>query len=190
MAVDQRSSALTDLPMIPRKYTQISTAQKNLPIIKHSTMNSSSTRFLLLFVLSAGIGGAQTYSLNRSAVVNGGGQSAGGTYSLTGSIGQPDAGPALSGGNYALQGGFWSVVQVQQTLNAPFLRIVPNGAGSIQILWPNNPGFVLQQTVNLTQTDGWSNANLPVTTLNGTNSVTIGTSAGSLFLRLKAATGN
>ena len=96
----------------------------------------------------------------------------------------------MSGGNYALQGGFWSVVQVQPTPDAPLLMIVPNGAGSVQILWPNNSGFVLQQTVDLTKTDGWSNANFPVTTLNGTNSVTIGTSTGSLFLRLKAANGN
>jgi hypothetical protein len=42
--------------------------------------------------------------------VDGGGHtfSAGGGYSLGGSIGQPDAGPVMSGGGYVLVGGFWS----------------------------------------------------------------------------------
>ncbi len=34
--------------------------------------------------------------------------SAGGTYSLGGTAGQPDAQPPTTGGAYALQGGFWS----------------------------------------------------------------------------------
>ena len=39
-------------------------------------------------------------------VDGGGGASAGGSYSLSGTAGQPDAG-ALSGGVFALHGGFW-----------------------------------------------------------------------------------
>ncbi len=41
--------------------------------------------------------------------VNGGGASgnAGGAYTLSGTAGQPDAGPRQSGGVYALTGGFW-----------------------------------------------------------------------------------
>ncbi len=38
----------------------------------------------------------------------GGGTSAGGPFSLTGTIGQHDAGPALSAGGLTLGGGFWS----------------------------------------------------------------------------------
>lgn len=40
-------------------------------------------------------------------VDGGGGASQGGTYILTGTAGQPDAGN-LSGGSYILKGGFWS----------------------------------------------------------------------------------
>jgi hypothetical protein len=41
-------------------------------------------------------------------VDGGGGESSGGdAYALAGTIGQPDAGPALSDGDYALAGGFW-----------------------------------------------------------------------------------
>ncbi len=41
-------------------------------------------------------------------VDSGGGRSQGGSFALSGSIGQPDAGP-LQGGNYRLYGGLWSI---------------------------------------------------------------------------------
>ena len=43
--------------------------------------------------------------------VDGGGESvsSGGSYSLAGTVGQPDAGLTLSGGSYTLAGGFWGV---------------------------------------------------------------------------------
>jgi hypothetical protein len=48
------------------------------------------------------------YSLSRQTIDGGGVMlSTGGTYTLGGTIGQPDAG-ALSGGAYALSGGFWA----------------------------------------------------------------------------------
>ena len=40
-------------------------------------------------------------------VDGGGAKLDGGTYTLMGTAGQPDAGPALGGGAYALIGGFW-----------------------------------------------------------------------------------
>jgi len=46
------------------------------------------------------------YELNWSTIDGGGGQSSGGPYKLTGTIGQPDAAWS-SGGDYELLGGFW-----------------------------------------------------------------------------------
>ena len=46
------------------------------------------------------------YSLPWWTSDSGGGTSTGGNYSLSGTIGQPDA-ASLSGGNYRLEGGFW-----------------------------------------------------------------------------------
>lgn len=37
----------------------------------------------------------------------GGGTSTGGGFELSGTIGQPDAGPEMSGGGFTLTGGFW-----------------------------------------------------------------------------------
>src|SRR5215470_4805513 len=51
---------------------------------------------------------AQTYDLSWFTIDGGGGMnSTGGTFSLSGTIGQPDAGAALTGGTFTLTGGFW-----------------------------------------------------------------------------------
>jgi hypothetical protein len=48
------------------------------------------------------------YDLTWSTVDGGGGSSAGGGYTLSATVGQPDAGTSLSGGGYTLAGGFWA----------------------------------------------------------------------------------
>jgi hypothetical protein len=64
--------------------------------------------------------------------VDGGGAtfSAGGTYSLGGTIGQPDAGAPLAGGTYAVSGGFWpgAVLNQPPVLAAVGDRTVAEGA--------------------------------------------------------------
>ena len=59
---------------------------------------------LLLSTAALAVGG---YSLPWWTADGGGGSSNGTGYQLSGTIGQPDAGPALSGGSYRLEGGFW-----------------------------------------------------------------------------------
>lgn len=51
------------------------------------------------------------YDLTWSTIDGGGGTSTGGGFELSGTIGQPDASAAnaMTGGNYALTGGFWGV---------------------------------------------------------------------------------
>src|SRR5580765_6216842 len=65
---------------------------------------------------------AQQYSIDWHTIDGGGGTSTGGVYSVSGTIGQPDAGPVMSGGNFSLTGGFWSFSTVQ-TPGAPSLTI-------------------------------------------------------------------
>ena len=52
---------------------------------------------------------AQDFRIDWFTVDGGGGVSVGGGFSVSGTIAQADAG-RLSGGNYALEGGFWAVV--------------------------------------------------------------------------------
>jgi hypothetical protein len=67
-----------------------------------------------------------TYDLTWSTIDGGGGMfSTGGTYELSGTIGQPDAGK-LSGGIYTLNGGFWNAfansVSTNINIYLPFIR--------------------------------------------------------------------
>jgi hypothetical protein len=48
------------------------------------------------------------FNINKSTLDAGGGQSAGGDFSVTGTIGQVDASAVISGENFQLTGGFWS----------------------------------------------------------------------------------
>ena len=57
---------------------------------------------------------AQDYAINWHTIDGGGGTSTGGVYSVTGTIGQPDAG-TMSGGSYTLTGGFWALPVAVQT---------------------------------------------------------------------------
>ena len=72
----------------------------------------------LLVALAARPALAQTYDVSWFTVDGGGATfSAGGTYSLSGTIGQPDAGAPATGGPYSLVGGFWAGAIVQADLS-------------------------------------------------------------------------
>ncbi|MDX2197788.1 MAG: hypothetical protein SF069_02320 [Phycisphaerae bacterium] len=69
------------------------------------------TRFSALTVVAAlGLVAQAQYAINWYTIDGGGGTSTGGTYILSGTIGQPDAG-TMTGGTYALAGGFWAGIQ-------------------------------------------------------------------------------
>jgi hypothetical protein len=56
-----------------------------------------------------------------------GGTNGGSVYSVSGTIGQQDAGNAMTGGAYSLTGGFWSLISLVQTPGAPTLAISLGG---------------------------------------------------------------
>ena len=128
-------------------------------------------------------GFAQSYSVDWYKVAGGGGTSTGGTYAVSGTIGQPDASGAMSGGNYSVTGGFWSLINVVQTPGLPNLIMVRNGPNSVKILWPNTGSYTLQQNGNLTTTN-WVTSGFSLTNGFGTNFVTITPPVGNLFFRL------
>src|SRR5579863_1043169 len=113
-------------------------------------------RFVLICLLAfAWISGwAQQYSINWYKVAGGGGTSSSGQYTLSGTIGQPDASGALTGGNYSLTGGFWAIVQVIQTSGAPTLYISHSG-NTVTVYWQNVSGWTLHQNNNLAVPAGW-----------------------------------
>ncbi len=64
---------------------------------------------LVCGLLGYGVAPRDTYELDW-CTLDGGGQMwcAGGEYEMSGTIGQPDAGTALTGGDFRLVGGFWA----------------------------------------------------------------------------------
>ena len=138
----------------------------------------------LLSLLILASSHAQTYSIDWYKIAGGGGTSTGGVYSVSGTIGQPDAGAPMSGGNFSLTGGFWALISVVQTPGLPNLTIRLAGANSVVVSWPNAGTFTLQQNSNLATSGGWTTSGYTITTNNGTNSVTITPPTGNMFFRL------
>jgi hypothetical protein len=138
---------------------------------------------LSLCWLVSSLGFAQQYSIDWYKVAGGGGTSTGGTYQVNGTIGQPDAGVPMTGGNYSLTGGFWSLISVVQTPGLPNLTIT-HASNSVIVSWPNTGSYTLQQNGNLAVPAGWTTSGYSIMTSNGTNSITISLPTGKQFFRL------
>ena len=126
------------------------------------------------------------YTVDWFKVAGGGGTSTGGTYQISGTIGQHDASGSLTGGNYALTGGFWSIYALQ-TPGAPTLSITFVVPSTVVVSWSlSATNFVLQQNSDLTVTNGWVQSNYPITTNEAIEIITITSPPpGNLFFRLR-----
>src|SRR5579864_1615396 len=127
---------------------------------------------------------AQSYSIDWYKIAGGGGTSTNGQYAISGTIGQHDAGGPMTGGNYSLTGGFWSLISVVQIAGAPTLYISHSG-NTVAVYWQNVAGWSLQQNGSVTQPLNWSTTG-GVTTSNGTNYLNLTSPTGNLFFRLNA----
>ena len=144
------------------------------------------TRTLTLFILPFAfcLPAWAQYSIDWSTIDGGGGTSIGGVYSVSGTIGQPDASGAMTGGSYSLTGGFWSLYSVVQTEGVPLLSITQSNNYAI-LSWPlPSTGYGLEQTPSLSTASWTSVTNIPAD--NGTiKSVTLPVQPGNKFFRLK-----
>jgi hypothetical protein len=100
------------------------------------------------------------FDLSWSTIDGGGGTSAAGQFTLSGTIGQSDANAVtLTGGKFTLTGGFWSFLSVVQTPGAPLLKIKLVGTNAV-LSWPlNTSDFILQETPSLSV---WTSTPQPV----------------------------
>jgi len=129
---------------------------------------------------------AQSYSIDWFTIDGGGGTSTGGVYSVSGTIGQPDAG-TMTGGPYTLVGGFWSILAAVQTPNAPYLSVDRNKtSGLVTLFWPlSATGFVLEETSNLNTVPGsWNMVPFPYQTNATDIFIEIPIPAGNRYYRL------
>ena len=156
----------------------------NKPRCKIGTGRGSAAKLLLCFILLLSAcclrALGQTYSIDWYKISGGGGTSTNGQYSLSGTIGQHDAGGPMTSGSYSLTGGFWALISVVQTPGAPLLTITYSGNQAI-VSWPSSvTGWTLQTNANLA-TGAWGNYAGAVVN----NSMTNAPPTGNLFFRLK-----
>ena len=139
--------------------------------------------FFISLTVSA-MGFAQSYSIDWYKIAGGGGTSTGGVYSVSGTIGQPDASGAVTGGNYSLTGGFWSLFAVQ-TPGAPVLSIQLTSTNTAIVYWPSpSTGFNLQVSTNLVTTN-WVTAAETVSDNGSIRFILVNPHTGNCFYRLK-----
>ena len=142
---------------------------------------------LPLCLLIPALSNAQSYSIDWYKVAGGGGSSSGTNgstvYSVSGTIGQQDASAAMTGGNYSVTGGFWSLISVVQSPGAPTLTITRSG-NSVIVSWLSSTnGFTLQHNSNLATTN-WTAGGYAISTNGTVESITISPPTGNLFFRL------
>lgn len=77
----------------------------------------------------ASVGG---FGLSWHTIDGGGGSVAGGTFELTGTMGQPDAGATMAGGDFVLAGGFLAIGAPDSTTCSPDIS-PPGGDGMVNI---------------------------------------------------------
>lgn len=119
------------------------------PCVVGPALTGAATGICLAFALATS--SQAQYALDWWTVDGGGGTSTGGVYSVSGTLGQPDAG-TMTGGNFILESGFWGIVAAIQTEGAPTLAIELTN-GWVRASWPAPaPGWVLTETNRLTGT--------------------------------------
>jgi len=148
--------------------------------VKKTTKPGLRTRALAILTVSlfacCATAHAQTYSIDWYTIDGGGGVSAGGSYTLGGSIGEPVTG-TITGGSYTLEGGFWPGVPVPPPPPTPTLFIQLLNLEVVVSWAPATPGFTLEQADDLS-TPVWA----PGPT---GNPVTISAANATRFYRLR-----
>jgi hypothetical protein len=141
---------------------------------------------LIVLLTLAAQARAENYAIDWFTIDGGGGTSTGGVYSVSGTIGQPDAG-TLSGGSYQLVGGFWGVVVVVQTPGALLLTATRSGPNVIVSWKPPATGFVLDQTPTLVGSPPpWTQVPFPYMTNVTDLFITVPAPSANKFFRLRA----
>jgi hypothetical protein len=147
-------------------------------------MRSRIAQVVAVVCLLAGAVKFSAADLAGSATAGGGGVSSGGNFSVTGTIGQTDAG-LLTGGSFAVAGGFWGGAYAVQNPGAPLLSVVSTGTNAL-FTWADASGsFVLESAGSLTAPIAWTLVPNAPTASNEQRSVSLPSPVGVRFYRLR-----
>lgn len=90
--------------------------------------------FIILTFLTLSTASAQ-YAIPWHTIDGGGGTSTDGVYSVTGTIGQPDAGATMTNGQYTVTGGFWALPTPVQAPGTSMFTIAPATLGKSMLCY-------------------------------------------------------
>lgn len=152
------------------------------PLIRRSLLKAALALAALALLPPAR--GAEAFRLDSFTIDGGGGTCRGGEFSLTGTIGQPDAAVA-QGNEVTMEAGYWHGVGIEQTPGAPQLRIRLQPDGTVVLAWPVGvTGFALEQTSTL-GTSSWTPTLRPVLDTATEHTVTVPASGPVRCYRLR-----
>jgi hypothetical protein len=147
---------------------------------------AQTSRRVLLFavlMLAPAVGQGQ-FSVDWHTIDGGGGVSTGGVFTITGTVGQPDAG-TMTGGNWSVVGGFWAVISAVPAPGAPLLTIRGTTTNTVAVSWPSpSVGWTLQQNTNGVATANWSNVTATIQDNGTTKTLIVNPPSGNRFYRL------
>ena len=155
-----------------------------------ATPRKSASWLLLLMgwaILVPPLALAQSLTVDRFVLSGGGGTSTNGAFSVTGTIGQPDSGAKLAGGNYSVEGGFWSVAVVVQTPGAPLLSLTHlRDSGILFFSWLVTPeNYSLESTPLLGPSGAWTPVSASVQEGSQYRSISLPQQSGQRYYRLR-----
>jgi hypothetical protein len=128
---------------------------------------------------------AQQFAVPWFKVAGGGAmQSTGGVYSLSGTLGQSDAGRIEATNAFRIEGGFWGIA-IQQA-GYPTLTITRAGTNALLSWATAETGFVLQIATDLATPTPWTDSGFAVDVTGTIRTVTVPLSwAPKAFFRLR-----
>ena len=91
------------------------------PKILRASLLAICAALLVAFLV---LGAPNAFSIPWWTVDGGGGTSQGGDYTVSGTIGQPDTSPLMSGGEYTIVGGFWDGALTPPSPNMVYLPLM------------------------------------------------------------------
>jgi hypothetical protein len=151
-----------------------------------NTHNSKTGTAILLSLLVVAWAQAQDFRLDWYTTDGGGTTGTGGVFTVSGTIGQPDAG-TLSSGQFTVYGGFWGLLGGTLNPVSPWLTVMLTPTNTVILTWPvSTTEWRLQTTPSLaTVPVQWIEIPPPYPVA-GTNCSVIQPSAtGSNFYRLQ-----
>ncbi len=145
-----------------------------------------SAALLLLLVGRAG-SAEQTLRVDKFVLSGGGGESAGGKFGVTGTIGQPEGDQTLVGGRFGVDPGFWSAIGLVQLPGSPLLQLRRIDT-QVLIVWPLatiEQGFVIEESASMEPSAIWRKATGSFRVGGDKVVLTVAARPGLRFFRLK-----